>query len=506
MRRADDSSIPAEDGAAGRDDQPASGVAQRHDLPRRKAGTMPDLSGVTGEDPADDTLPDSASDSAHDRADASSTPESASGSAPDSLGDSAPDSVGDRHPDDSDARPSADTSSGGTVAGDASSGDGGGTATRMMPAVPGASAAGATAAGAAPATATPRTGATTPSAAPSADGVGTAASDEGPQGTDTSDHSPARADADADARPAPDHRPAAAAGAAAGAAAVAAPSSSGRGSSGSREPSTDTASLSASPPDKDAARRAAVRDQAVAAKPVLPRFLQVVVALFFPVVVVAAAVRAVATSSFLWLEYHRPGFPDDQYGFSLDDRMTYGSYALDYVLNFAPARYLGGLVTPEGEPLFLESEVGHMADVKGVLGLSFFVALVLFVLSVVACVYLARRYKGGIRRALFAGAVLTLVGIAALTVLAVLAWETFFTQVHALFFADGSWTFRVDDTLIRLFPEQFWTDSAITVAVLVLGATLLTLILTWPTKARRERSMLAQDAAQARNREALEAS
>jgi integral membrane protein (TIGR01906 family) len=272
------------------------------------------------------------------------------------------------------------------------------------------------------------------------------------------------------------------------------------------ELSTDTGALSVRPPDKDVARRAAVRDQAVTAKPALARFLQVVVALFFPVIVVAAAVRAVATSSFLWLEYHRPGFPADQFGFSLDDRMTYGSYALDYVLNFAPPRYLGGLVTPEGEPLFLASEVGHMADVKGVLGLSFFIALVLFVLAVLACVYLARRYKGGIRRALFSGAVLTLVAIIALTVLAVIGWQTFFTQVHALFFADGTWTFRVDDTLIRLFPEQFWTDSAITIAVLVLGATLVTLVATWPTRARRERSMLAQEAAQARYREALEAS
>lgn len=258
--------------------------------------------------------------------------------------------------------------------------------------------------------------------------------------------------------------------------------------------------------DREAARRAAARDNAVTAKPAFARFLQVAVALFFPVVVVAAAVRAVATSSFLWFEYHRPGFPADRYGFSLDDRMTYGSYALDYVLNFAPPRYLGDLVTPDGEPLFLESEVGHMADVKGVLGLSFFLALVLLVLAVLACVYLARRDKGGIRRALFSGAVLTLVGIAVLTVLAVLAWQTFFTQVHALFFANGTWTFRVDDTLIRLFPEQFWTDSAITVAVLVLAATVLTLVLTWPTRARRERSLLAQDAAQTRYREALDAS
>ncbi len=505
--------------AAVRDDQPATGIAQRHDLPRRKAAVMPDLSGVADEDPAPshpsfhlqphDQQPVDQQSLDQQPADQQSLDGGAHAADAQTAGASRSDGPSGEDHSDTDRAPARDE----------------GIPTRMMPVVVGAmTATGATAATGSSAAGSSAAGTTAAGTAAGADaqhpGDDGEDSDQGVQAqgsdgedgdgmydggdvedaeTGTSAEHPDRDHVPGDEHPAP----------------VVAPVSSGsHASSGSgstpasisREPSTDTASLSVRPPDKDAARRAAVRDQAVAAKPVLARFLQVVVALFFPVIVVAAAVRAVATSSFLWLEYHRPGFPADQYGFSLDDRMTYGSYALDYVVNLAPSRYLGGLVTPEGEPLFLESEVGHMADVKGVLGLSFFIALVLFVLSVLACVYLARRYKGGIRRALFAGAVLTLVGIAVLTVLAVLAWETFFTQVHALFFADGTWTFRVDDTLIRLFPEQFWTDSAITIAVLVLGATLLTLILTWPTKARRERSMLAQDAAQARYREALDAS
>ncbi len=431
---------PADAGAgAVPDGDGVRGVAQRHDLPRRKAATLP------------------AAVRDHDDERTGST---------DAAGDAASGGSAD---DGTDGPPDADVVAGGAHTASAAAVD-----------------------------APDATRSDEPGAAPDAPGAAQDGRDSAPVGGRAD--SPAAGDAPAPATgqipaSAPERAAAPAVGPGATPAAPPAPS----------EPSTDTAALSLRPPDAEAARRAAARDQAAAAKPALARFLQVVVALFFPVIVVAAAVRAVATSSFLWLEYHRPGFPADQYGFSLDDRMTYGSYALDYVLNFAPPRYLGGLVTPEGEPLFLESEVGHMADVKGVLGLSFFIALVLFVLAVLACAYLARRYKGGVRRALFAGAALTLVGAAVLTVLAVLAWETFFTQVHALFFADGTWTFRVDDTLIRLFPEQFWTDSAITVAVLVLGATVLTLILTWPTAARRERSARAQAAAQGRYREAIDA-
>ena len=42
--------------------------------------------------------------------------------------------------------------------------------------------------------------------------------------------------------------------------------------------------------------------------PLIGRFLQVLVAVFFPVIVVAGAVRAVTSPLFLLVEYQRPGF------------------------------------------------------------------------------------------------------------------------------------------------------------------------------------------------------
>jgi hypothetical protein len=54
-----------------------------------------------------------------------------------------------------------------------------------------------------------------------------------------------------------------------------------------------------------------------------------------------------------------------------------------------------------------------------------------------------------------------------------------------VFFANGTWTFSLQDTLIRLFPGQFWVDAGITIGGLVLLAAIITLILTWPTRKRR---------------------
>lgn len=246
-----------------------------------------------------------------------------------------------------------------------------------------------------------------------------------------------------------------------------------------------TSALQLRPPREEVERRNAEREQAANAKPVAPRVMQVLLAVCYPIILLVLAVRAIASPLFLWVEYNRPGFPGDGYGFNTDDRMTYGSYAVDYLSNWSGPRYLGDLVNRGGETLFKDGEVSHMADVKLVILSAFGAGALLVLLSLVAILYLRRRSPGGVRRGLFAGSIATLVIIIGLGVLAVLGWEQFFTDFHRVFFANGTWTFSLQDTLIRLFPGQFWVDAGITIGGLVLLASLLTLVLTWPTRKRR---------------------
>ncbi|WP_457966353.1 TIGR01906 family membrane protein [Arthrobacter sp. D1-29] len=246
-----------------------------------------------------------------------------------------------------------------------------------------------------------------------------------------------------------------------------------------------TSALQVRPPQEEVERRNAERESAANAKPVVPRVMQVLLAVFYPIILLVLAVRAVTSPLFLWVEYNRPGFPGDGYGFSTDDRMTYGSYAVDYLSNWAAPRYLGELVNRSGDRLFKEGEVSHMADVKLVILSTFGAGALLAILSIIAIAYLRRRSIGGVRRGLFAGSIVALVIILGLGALAVLGWQQFFTEFHRIFFASGSWTFALEDTLIRLFPGQFWIDAGITIAALVLLVALVTLILTWPTRRRR---------------------
>ncbi|MBG7588097.1 DUF1461 domain-containing protein [Rothia kristinae] len=215
-----------------------------------------------------------------------------------------------------------------------------------------------------------------------------------------------------------------------------------------------------------------------------------------------AAIRAVATPAFLWFEYHRPGFPADAYGFSTEDRMVYGSHGLDYILNFAPARFLGDVMLPDGRHAFTAPEVGHMTDVKHVMLWSLLLVGCWLVLAVLCARRLGDGAPGALRRALFAGAWLTILLILGLLGLSLLGWERFFTGFHEIFFPEGNWAFYPSDTLIRLYPDQFWVDSAVLIALITVLAVSVLLVATWPLAHRRQRDLARAHARQEANRQA----
>lgn len=247
-------------------------------------------------------------------------------------------------------------------------------------------------------------------------------------------------------------------------------------------------------PSEAALKRRVARERALNTKPALGRTAQVIVAIIFPVLTLIAAIRLVATPGFLAMAYARPGFPADLFGFSSAERLTYGSYGVDYLNNFAGPEFLSGLVTPNGGSLFTSSEVQHMVDVKNLIGFAYVLGAILSLVFIICIWYLAKRYAGGVRRALFSGALVTLAAIAGLVVIALTGWERFFSGFHALFFSDGTWTFSLQDTLIRLYPEQFWVDSAATIAALIVLTVIIILISCWPTGRRREAARLRQEA------------
>lgn len=189
--------------------------------------------------------------------------------------------------------------------------------------------------------------------------------------------------------------------------------------------------------------------------------LQIMLILAIPLCLTLLGARLAMTSTFLRFEYNRPGFPQDVYGLTREERLTYAPYALNYLLNNEAITYLEDLTFADGTPLFTERELAHMEDVQGVTNVAFAILTVGGVVFVAVTISLWRLNRSILRSVMIRGSLLTLGGIGVIVMVAVAAWDFFFTAFHQMFFESGTWRFYYSDTLIRLFPEQFWFDAAV---------------------------------------------
>lgn len=204
----------------------------------------------------------------------------------------------------------------------------------------------------------------------------------------------------------------------------------------------------------------------------VPQFLGWLITVLIPPIILMIAVRLLITPIFAQFEYRLPGFPEDTYGFSLQDRMRWSEPSISYLVNSEPISYLENLQFDSGEPLFNQRELSHMQDVKDVVSgmrvaLAFEMVLLLALTVLVMTfqkreiLFLAYR-RGGQGVVCIIGAILAFVAI---------SFNDLFSWFHKLFFESGTWQFYTSDSLIRLFPLRFWQDAFIFVGVisLILG-------------------------------------
>lgn len=188
-----------------------------------------------------------------------------------------------------------------------------------------------------------------------------------------------------------------------------------------------------------------------------------------PVALIGLGVRLLLTPGYLQLEYRLPGFPRDAYGFSMEERLHWGTFGIRYLLNDSPISYLGDLQFSDGTALFGDRELSHMHDVKVVVQqlLRVWLGAVALLIALGALALLRPvmpHFKAGLRVggwiALAMAATAGLLGTAGTMGSGDLFWQ-FFSGFHGLFFSGDSWLFSYSDTLIRLYPIRFWQDSVI---------------------------------------------
>lgn len=217
---------------------------------------------------------------------------------------------------------------------------------------------------------------------------------------------------------------------------------------------------------------------------------------------VATVVRwlvVIATPFFLGLGgiraligWQNPSYPQweyariapDQFGFTPEERLELAEATLTYMQRSEPAPeviyLLEDLRLPGTDtPLYSDSEISHMLDVKRVADGIQRVVWVAGVIFFGGLLFLLVRPETRVSayKAIFHGGLLTTIILVGVAAFIALAWSTFFVQFHELLFPVGTWTFSYTDSLIRLFPEQFWFDAGIIMSVSPLISGMVTAVI-----------------------------
>ena len=130
-------------------------------------------------------------------------------------------------------------------------------------------------------------------------------------------------------------------------------------------------------------------------------------------------------------------------------------------------------------PVLNPHERAHMRDVRGVFG--GFEALVIASIAVLLIAF-RRTHDTAARaatwRAVGSGARGLAIALVVAGAFAIFAFDAAFEVFHRLFFSAGSYSFDPrTDRLVQLFPEQFWSDTAIAVGGVALAVAVLTAVL-----------------------------
>ena len=201
-----------------------------------------------------------------------------------------------------------------------------------------------------------------------------------------------------------------------------------------------------------------------------------------PILIIITTVRLLATDQYLAFEYGKDSFPPDSFGFTQQQRFDLASSNIHYVRAHLPDNALSNQVL-NGAAVYSSREASHMADVRAVFQAIFQVwqvTVVLFLLT--GSILWQKRELQTLGSAIQWGGLLTSSIVLFIGLSAIFAWQSWFGTFHLFFFEPGSWLFSYSDTLIRLFPVEFWFDATMAISILSLAGGFLLALIGWQGK------------------------
>ncbi len=180
----------------------------------------------------------------------------------------------------------------------------------------------------------------------------------------------------------------------------------------------------------------------------------IVLILLTPLALLLAPLPALASHTFVQVEYAKSSFPADEFGYTTADRLRISSVVIDYLRGSQPMQAIEDLDVRQAT---------HLQDVKALMTKAFITEIIIVLLLVIALALLCShtRYRSKAFLAIQRSSQVTIVLLLILSAFFFTSWTESFYRFHAVFFSARSWEFDDNTMLLRLFPDQLWQDAAL---------------------------------------------
>lgn len=207
---------------------------------------------------------------------------------------------------------------------------------------------------------------------------------------------------------------------------------------------------------------------------ILKTIVRVVITILVPVFLLMTSIRILISPAYPRVEYQMPGFPADPFGFSPEERLKHAEVSVEYLINSEPLSFLSELKKADGSPLYNDRELSHMLDVKNLVQAMLRAWAVIFIILIALGIIAWRTsWLADFFRSVNAGGWATLGFVALMILSTFLDFTDLFTGFHHIFFTGDTWLFYTSDSLIRLFPERFWSDAFLYMGVFMIAGALI---------------------------------
>lgn len=207
------------------------------------------------------------------------------------------------------------------------------------------------------------------------------------------------------------------------------------------------------------------------------------IAVVVPAILAVNGLRLITSERYVDAVYDHGFIPDDRYGMADGERRRLAIVGLRSIQPSSEGiELLRQAKLSGGAPAFNTRELRHMQDVRDLLGRAYrFQVIALIAIAALAVMLgLLRSTRAVVPVALARGAILTIAVAAIVAVVSLVSYDSFETWFHEPLFEGESWRFSETDTLRRLYPDQFWLDTAIAIGMLAVAqAVMLFLVARW---------------------------